>query len=170
MRLAHASAVALITIAVVVADPSSAGAGKSAVSYDQDDVAHRLDIRSVSISETSTDFTRITVRFWNRVPAWLLRRNGVWVEASGYRFRIFRNADGRLRIRGGDLASECGGCIRRPARHPDAHTYVGTHHVYGAQPPPEELRAVTYAKPNCDGECEWFETGRTIDTTPWAPI
>jgi hypothetical protein len=170
MRITRASAVMLITIATVIAAPSSVGAGETAGSYDGDDVAHRLDLRSVLIAETSTNLTRITVRFWNRVPERLLRHNGVWVEAGGYQFRIFRNSDGRLRIRGGDLASECQGCIKRPARHPNPYTYVGAHHVYGAQPPPEELRAVTVDEPDCDGRCKWYERGRTIDQTPWAPI
>jgi hypothetical protein len=170
MRFTCASAVVVVAVAAIVVGPSSAAAGESAGSHDKDDVAHQLDVRSVVISETSTNFTRITVRFWNRVPAWLIRRNGVWVEASFYRFRIFRNADGRLRIRGGDLASKCGGCVTRRARHPDPHTYVGTHYVYGTEPPPDELRAVTFGKPDCDGRCKWFETGQRIDSTPWAPI
>src|SRR5918995_4920458 len=117
MRVTRASAVAMIAIAVVVGAPSSSSARESATSSDGDDVADRLDLRSVVIAETSGDLTRITVRFWERVPTWMIRGNGLWVEvADFYQYRIYRNADGQLRIRGGDPASAC--CDAFPARHP----------------------------------------------------
>jgi hypothetical protein len=171
MRVIRASAVALIAIAALVAAPSFGIAGEpgaSAASYDGDDVAHQLDLRSAVISDAAGDRERITLRFWNRVPTWLIRGNGLWVEAGIYRFRIFRNSDGLLRIRGGDLASAC--CNAFPATHPNSRTFVGRHWVFGAEPPPDELRAGTFRKPDCNARCEWWEVGRAIDRTPWAPI
>jgi hypothetical protein len=168
MRLSRLAAATLIVVMTSLAFVSDAVAAESAASYDPDDVAHRLDLRSVVLQEMPSGLTRITVTFWNRVPTWAVHRDVLWITTGGYDFRIFRNGHGRLRIGGGDFGSVV---TTRPARHPDGYTYVGRHYVFGAQPPPDDLRALTFRrKLDCPRSCHWWDHGTRIDRTPRVPL
>ena len=161
MKTAHFTAVAVIVSALMLAP---ALASEFAVVFDANDVGSRLDIRSVVIEEKASGLTKITVTFWNPVPTWLLQRRGLWIEADPYVFRIFRNAQGLLRIAGGDLGSTIS---RRPAHHPDPFTFVARAYIFGTEPTPTSMRGLTTRKADCptSGSC-LFEQGKRIDATP----
>lgn len=148
--------------------------------FDGDDVGHRLDLRAVTLEPASNDSSRITIAFWNRVPAWLLAHHVVRVEMSTdredpfrrYVHQIYRNRDHRLRLAWGDAGSSC--CGRVPASHPDAFTYTAVlpFSIYGFVPPPMALRGVASRRAvKCDsrGEC-LFVRFKMADRTPWAPF
>jgi hypothetical protein len=167
MGIRRIAAAALIAATTLLLIPSYAAAGDSVASYDANDVGNRLDLRSVALNETPSGLTRVIVTFWNRVPSWVLRRHVLWITAGGYDFRILRNDEGHLRIRGGDLGSAT---TSRPAHHADGYTYIGRQWILGTEPPPSDLVAKTYRKPHCDGPCRWSEHGTMIDRTPRVPI
>ena len=145
---------------------------------DADDVGHRLDLRSVTVAPAANDRARITIRFWDRVPAWLIAHHIVRVEMStdredpqpSYVQQIFRNRDQRLRLTWGEAGSFC--CGGRPAYHPDAFTYTAVlpFSIYGAVPPPMALRGVASRRAvRCDSRDEClFGRFKMADRTPWA--
>jgi hypothetical protein len=171
--------IAFLATFTLLATALPAHAQPTVTANDVNDVADELDIRSATLSPESGDRSRITLRFWNDVPPQLLEGRAIRMELSysedgpnpgQYVMGFFRNSDGFLRMVCGEGGSNC--CDVVAGRHPNDFTYTGVlpFSMYGAQPPPIWLRAVSTRRLDCRAgqrrACVLF-TGRTADRTPW---
>lgn len=165
----------MVAAACLTLGVGTAAARASVTVDDPDDVGARLDVRSVTVAPIRDgEMARVTVTFWSRGPAWLLRRHPVHVDLGVERSPVyvqafFRNDVGRVRLTWGESGSNC--CFTRPAGHPDRFTYTAKFpNLLGAAPPPEYLRGWSSRRVDCDRRrCYLFE-GRILDRTRWASI